>query len=84
MDAAVCSAGSNATLEQVARTFGLDRFVVPHPSRRFEKEIMPKTLTETLEAILWAVFVSSGQKLSAVKDVMNNIGVWPTRPQQQQ
>ena len=56
--------GSNANLNKIGREIGLERFIYGN--------VGGKTVADTVEAILGAVFLDSGLK---VKDVMDTLGL---------
>ena len=57
--------GSNANLNKIGREIGLERFIYGN--------VGGKTVADTVEAILGAVFLDSG--LKKVKDVMDTLGL---------
>jgi ribonuclease III len=68
------SIGSNRNLDKCGRVNGLERFINPHCS--FGKGVIPpRTMTATIEALIGAVFIDSGESLKAVKMAMKGLGL---------
>jgi dsRNA-specific ribonuclease len=68
------SVGSNRNLDRCGRENGLDKFITPHPSF-VEGTIPPRTMSATVEALIGAVFLDSGENLEAVKRAMKGLGL---------
>ncbi|KAL9103134.1 MAG: hypothetical protein Q9163_001778 [Psora crenata] len=69
----VSDIGSNASLVQVGRRHGLERFINKHPAQQGAVE--PITMAGTVEAIFGAVYLDSG--MSSVTHVMRTLGLMP-------
>jgi ribonuclease-3 len=67
------SIGSNENLIQCAGDNNLERFINRNNSFS-NREIPPRTMSTTVEALIGAVFVDSGESLSAVKVAMRGLG----------
>lgn len=80
MNKIVESIVSNTVLERIGRQIHLDELVNNNQSQ--QGVVSPKTLTDTFEAILGAVYLDSGKNIEAVRRVMANLGLWPQEPEQ--
>jgi hypothetical protein len=68
-----CTIGSNRHLDKCGRAAGLDKFV---NRNRNTKGIVPKgTMSATVEALIGAVFIDSGESLQAVKGAITGLGL---------
>ncbi|KFY83837.1 hypothetical protein V500_09875 [Pseudogymnoascus sp. VKM F-4518 (FW-2643)] len=70
----------NTVLERIGRQIHLDELVNNNQSQ--QGIVSPKTLADTFEAILGAVYLDSGKNIEAVRLVMANLGLWPQEPEQ--
>lgn len=66
--------GSNANLDKVGRTHGLDKLINKNPSDE-NASVGQITMATTVEAILGAVYIDSDMK--SVTAVMWNLGLIP-------
>lgn len=80
MDSIVQRIVNNTNLERVGRRIHIEDLVNKNPS--MQGVVPPRTVSDTVEAILGAVYLDSGKDLDAVKLVMANLGVWPEAPEQ--
>lgn len=70
----VSDVGSNANLDMVGRTNGLDALINKNPSDK-DAPVGAITMAGTIEAIIGAVYLDSGMK--SVTGVMQNLGLMP-------
>ena len=70
----VARVGSNANLDRVGRLRWLGDFICGNPAQA--GYISPKTMSDTVEAILGAVYLDGG--IHKVSQVMQNLGLVPT------
>ncbi|OBT74343.1 hypothetical protein VF21_06888 [Pseudogymnoascus sp. 05NY08] len=75
MDSIVQRIVNNTNLERVGRRIHIEDLVNRNPSQ--QGIVPPRTVSDTLEAILGAVYLDSGSDLGAVRLVMANLGLWP-------
>lgn len=71
---------SNTGLERIGRRIHLDELV--NNNRSQQGVVSPKTLADTFEAILGAVYLDSGKNIESVRLVIANVGLWPEEPEQ--
>ena len=74
-DLIVQQVANNTNLSTIGRQNGLAAYINTNPSQ--EGLISEKTLTNTVEALLGAVYLDSGNDLNAVKLVMRALGLGP-------
>lgn len=70
----VSDVGSNANLDMVGRTNGLDALINKNPSDK-DASVGTTTMAGTVEAVLGAVYLDSDMK--SVAKVMQNLGLMP-------
>lgn len=70
----VSDIGSNANLDKVGRTYGLDNLINKNPADK-DGSVGQITMAATVEAILGAVYLDSNMR--AVTRVMWNLGLMP-------
>lgn len=70
----LCGIASNRNLDKCGRDNDLEKYVNPHKSFK-RGQIPPKTMAATVEALLGAVFIDSGENLKAVKIAMTGLGL---------
>lgn len=63
--------GSNANLDRVGRLHGLDEFICASPAQA--GYISPTTMSDTVEAVLGAVYLDGG--INNVSHVMQSLGL---------
>ena len=66
---------SNKNLDRLGNQHGIDRFILKNPSQGIYVPF--KVMTATMEAILGAVWLDSGEDLEVVKRVMRRLGLVP-------
>ncbi|KAK3291751.1 ribonuclease III domain-containing protein [Chaetomium fimeti] len=66
--------GSNRSLEAHGRRLGLDKFVIKHPGQQGQ-DVPRETLASTVEALIGAVWIDSGQDFNQVQSVIGNLGI---------
>lgn len=72
---------SNANLAQLGFARGLDKYIVNNPAQG--TSIGKKVMATTMEAIIGAVCVHSGNDMSLVTNVINDLGIcWPESDEQ--
>lgn len=65
----------NTHLAKQGFVLGIDKFIVKNPSQR---DIMPKVMSTTMEAIVGAVYLDCNQQIQPCVDVMTVLGLsWP-------
>ena len=67
---------TNRNLNTIGRNANLAGFIIPNPSQA-RSGIGPRTMADTIEAILGAVYHDANFNLVAVKPVMRNLGLGP-------
>lgn len=70
----VSDVGSNANLDMIGRTNGLDTLINKNPSDK-DANVGTITMAGTVEAIIGAVYLDSG--MESVPEVMQNLGLMP-------
>ncbi|KFY31752.1 hypothetical protein V493_00834 [Pseudogymnoascus sp. VKM F-4281 (FW-2241)] len=81
MDSIVQRVVNNANLERVGRRNHIDDLVNRNPSQ--QGIVSPRIVADTVEAILGAVYLDSGNDIDCVRLVMARIGLWPQEQEQQ-
>ncbi|KFY32893.1 hypothetical protein V495_08635 [Pseudogymnoascus sp. VKM F-4514 (FW-929)] len=67
-------------LERVGRLLNIDEIVNRNPSQ--QGSVSPRTITDTVQAILGAVYLDSGRSIDSVRLVMANLGLWGPESEQ--
>ncbi|KFX86881.1 hypothetical protein V490_08759 [Pseudogymnoascus sp. VKM F-3557] len=71
---------SNANVERIGRQIHIDEIVNRNPSQ--QGSVSPGTITDTVKAILGAVYLDSGRSIDSVRLVMVNFGLWGQESEQ--
>ncbi|KFY46875.1 hypothetical protein V494_00285 [Pseudogymnoascus sp. VKM F-4513 (FW-928)] len=80
MDRVVQRIVNNINLERVGRQIHVDQLVNRNPSQ--QGDVPPRTVADTVEAILGAVYLDSGKDIESVRLVMARLGLWTQQPDQ--
>lgn len=67
-------------LERVGRLINIDEIVNRNPAQ--QGSVSPRTITDTVQAILGAVYLDSGRNIDSVRLVMVNLGLWGQESEQ--
>ena len=70
------SVATNRNLDDVGRNANLAAFIIPDPCHATEP-ISPRTMADTIEAILGAVYHDTDFTLASVKTAMRKLGLGP-------
>ncbi|KFY10672.1 hypothetical protein V491_07530 [Pseudogymnoascus sp. VKM F-3775] len=80
MDTIVQRTVKNPELERIGRQNNLEQLVNVNPS---QQGIVPsRTITDTFEAVIGAVYLDSGKDLESVRLVIARLGLWGQEPEQ--
>ncbi|KFY16796.1 hypothetical protein V492_01089 [Pseudogymnoascus sp. VKM F-4246] len=80
MDRVVQRIVNNINLARVGRQIHVDQLVNRNPSQ--QGDVPPRTIADTVEAILGAVYLDSGKDIESVRLVMARLGLWDQQPDQ--
>ncbi|KFY02952.1 hypothetical protein O988_01770 [Pseudogymnoascus sp. VKM F-3808] len=71
---------NNTNVERIGRQIHIDEIVNRNPAQ--QGSVSPRTITDTVQAILGAVYLDSGRNIDCVRLVMVKFGLWGQESEQ--